>query len=82
MNKLKFAAFALLAGGFLVSPAQAGCLSGAAVGGIAGHLVGHGVAGAAAGCAIGHSRSKSKQDKSDAGNQAPVQNSGNQGHRS
>jgi hypothetical protein len=80
MNKFTIA-LALAGGAFLAAPAEAGCLSGAAVGGIAGHLVGHGVAGAAAGCAIGHSRSKSKQEKNDTASQPPAQNTGNQGRR-
>lgn len=38
-------------------PAQAGCLSGAAVGGVAGHFAGHhGLIGAGIGCAVGHHR--------------------------
>jgi hypothetical protein len=38
-----------------LSPANAGCLSGAAVGGIAGHFAGHhGLIGAGIGCAVGH----------------------------
>ena len=44
-------------------PAQAGCLTGAAVGGLAGHVVGHGVMGAAAGCAVGHHRSARRSDE-------------------
>lgn len=40
-----------------VQPAQAGCLSGAAVGGVAGHFAGHhGLIGAGIGCAVGHHR--------------------------
>jgi hypothetical protein len=40
-----------------LSPANAGCLSGAAVGGIAGHFAGHhGLIGAGIGCAVGHHR--------------------------
>jgi hypothetical protein len=44
-----------LAGAAAVQPAQAGCLTGAAVGGVAGHFAGHhGLIGAGVGCAIGH----------------------------
>jgi hypothetical protein len=40
---------------WFMQPAQAGCLTGAAVGGVVGHVAGHhGLIGAAAGCAIGH----------------------------
>lgn len=40
-----------------IQPAQAGCLSGAAVGGVAGHFAGHhGLVGAGIGCAVGHHR--------------------------
>jgi hypothetical protein len=79
MSKLYIAAMALCGAAFLTGPAQAGCLTGAAVGGIAGHMVGHGAVGAAAGCAIGHSHSKSKQDtNSAASNQQQPANTGNQ----
>ena len=47
----------------LAVPAQAGCLTGAAVGGLAGHMVGHGVMGAAAGCAVGHHRATRRNDE-------------------
>jgi hypothetical protein len=55
---MMFAAGVLaLAGAAAVQPAQAGCLSGAAVGGVAGHFAGHhGLIGAGVGCAIGHHR--------------------------
>jgi len=46
------------------SPAQAGCLTGAAVGGVAGHVAGHhGLLGAAVGCAVGHHRSESRREQ-------------------
>ena len=42
------------------APAQAGCLTGAAVGGVAGHVAGHhGVLGAA----VGHHRSESRREE-------------------
>ncbi len=56
MNKL-FAGVLLsgLAFAGFAAPAEAGCLTGAAVGGVAGHVAGHhALLGAAAGCAIGH----------------------------
>jgi hypothetical protein len=46
-----------LTGVAAIQPAQAGCLSGAAVGGVAGHFAGHhGLIGAGIGCAVGHHR--------------------------
>ncbi|HWB50927.1 MAG TPA: hypothetical protein VG651_17585 [Stellaceae bacterium] len=46
-----------LSGIAAVQPAQAGCLSGAAVGGVAGHFAGHhGLIGAGIGCMVGHHR--------------------------
>jgi hypothetical protein len=46
------------------APAQAGCLTGAAIGGVAGHVAGHhGVLGAAVGCAVGHHRSESRREE-------------------
>ena len=55
----------IAAAGF-AAPAQAGCLTGAAVGGVAGHFAGHhGLLGAAAGCAIGHHRSASRREYDD-----------------
>jgi hypothetical protein len=40
-----------------IQPANAGCLSGAAVGGVAGHVAGHhGLIGAGIGCWVGHHR--------------------------
>jgi hypothetical protein len=45
-----------------IQPAQAGCLSGAAVGGIAGHFAGHhGLIGAGVGCAVGHHRAAMRE---------------------
>ena len=58
----------VLLGGMAVAgfgaPAQAGCLSGAAVGGVAGHVAGHhGLLGAAVGCAVGHHRSEARREQ-------------------
>jgi hypothetical protein len=47
----------VLAGAAAMQPAEAGCLSGAAVGGVVGHFAGHhGLIGAGVGCAVGHHR--------------------------
>ena len=61
----------------IAMPAQAGCLTGAAVGGLAGHMVGHGVVGAAAGCAVGHHRAAERRDnRYDSRDQRPEYRSG------
>lgn len=61
---------ALLGGAALfgvAAPAQAGCLTGAAVGGVAGHVVGHhGLLGAAAGCVVGRHESNARRERNDA----------------
>ena len=55
-----------LSGVAAVRPAQAGCLSGAAVGGVAGHFVGHhGLIGAGVGCAVGHHRAVTRERERD-----------------
>jgi hypothetical protein len=62
-SMFKIAIVTAMLGFGLVSSAQAGCLTGAAVGGVLGHMAGHhAVAGAAIGCAVGHHRAaKDKQ---------------------
>ncbi|HTW53885.1 MAG TPA: hypothetical protein VME45_18495 [Stellaceae bacterium] len=51
-----------LTGVAAIQPAQAGCLSGAAVGGVAGHFAGHhGLIGAGIGCAVGHHRAVTRE---------------------
>ncbi|HVH80001.1 MAG TPA: hypothetical protein VM782_11455 [Stellaceae bacterium] len=57
-----------LSGVAAIQPAQAGCLSGAAVGGVAGHFVGHhGLIGAGIGCAVGHHREVMRERAYDRG---------------
>ena len=64
--KLQLVVFAICAGLYSSTGAQAGCLSGAAVGGVAGHVAGHhGVIGAAVGCAVGHHRAAAERKKTE-----------------
>lgn len=50
-----------LTGVAAIQPANAGCLSGAAVGGVAGHFAGHhGLIGAGIGCWVGHHRAAAR----------------------
>jgi hypothetical protein len=56
MNRTAYGlGFAFLLAAAVATPAQAGCLKGAAVGAVAGHFAHHhAVLGAIAGCAVGH----------------------------
>jgi hypothetical protein len=71
-TKLLGAGMALSLAAAALSPADAGCLKGAAVGAIAGHYAHHhAVLGAIAGCAVGHHMAVKAREQKAAAAQTP-----------